>query len=524
MTAGTQYPNIIYILGDDHRQDFTSLEGHDVVQTPNLAALCQEGYYFKNSFCTSPVCTPSRACHYSGLWERAHGINFNSKSSMSLEAWANTFPMILKQHGYQTAWVGKNHVPVGEKAYQGDAMEQTFDYWYGNHNHSFFYPKENPGHGEIYKNAALDTQVEVFEEGAMNFLDPQKEFIESCSRPLIYRDTTKPFCMCLTFNLPHDCSTDTMELRESDDEMYKSLYRDQLDALRIPETYIAKEDITTPRLPAWLYSGEYIPSYNYVKTIPALKERMVRICQTVTGVDRAVGHLRAKLDELGIADNTIIVFSTDHGIHHGEHGLGGKCFLYEQDLRIPLMIYDPRNKPQNGGKVIEEMVAVPDFAPTILALAGVEIPSNMQGTSMLPLLGQTTQPATPWREELFVEQLMDTQNYAKSEAIRTKDWKYIRYFARTEDPAYEGYRIRNTADDYYAFLTESTQMPIAYEELYHIAQDANEVHNLVDDADSQAQLAYFRGRIGAMVQARVQENIDARVCYNSRQLFVMKNE
>ncbi|MFI3168391.1 MAG: sulfatase-like hydrolase/transferase [Faecalibacterium sp.] len=130
---------------------------------------------------------------------------------MSRGAWENTFPVILRNHGYQTAWVGKNHVPVGEKSYKTGAMEQTFDYWYGNHGHSKFYPKETAGSGGIYDNAKADTQIEIFEEGAMNFLDPQPEFIASCTAPLIYRDKSKPFCMCVTFNLPHDCSTETME-------------------------------------------------------------------------------------------------------------------------------------------------------------------------------------------------------------------------------------------------------------------------------------------------------------------------
>ncbi len=516
-----QKPNIIYILGDDHRQDISTMAGHPIVQTPNLEQLAQDGVYFENSFCTSPVCTPSRTCHYSGCWERAHGINFNSQSAMSRAAWDKTFPMLLKQQGYQTAWVGKNHVPVGEQSYKTGYMEQSFDYWYGNHNHTQFYPKDNPACGTIYNNAKYDTQIEIFEEGALNFLDPKKEFIESCDAPLIYRDTTKPFCMCLTFNLPHACSTGTMELRETDDEIYKTLYRDKISDIQPPATYVAHADITEPKLPTWLYSGEYIHSYDYVKTIPALQERMVRICQTVTGMDRTLGHIREKLEELGIADNTIIVFSTDHGIHHGEHGIGGKCFLYEEDLRIPLVIYDPRNAPAQ--KRIKEMVAVPDFAPTMLELAGVEIPANMQGASLVPLMqGQ----ADGWRDTLFVEQLMDTQNYPKSECLRTERFKYIRYFARTEDPALAQYRIKNTIDDYYEFIDTSHlgAHAVAYEELYDLSQDPHEEHNLAQCPEHAALMETFRAQIVAEIAARVQPKIDTRVCKGTTKLYVFEEE
>ncbi len=514
-------PNIIYILGDDHRQDFLSMEQHPFLQTPNLAQLAADGIYFENSFCTSPVCTPSRACHYTGCWERAHGINFNSKSAMSRSAWENTFPVILRNHGYQTAWVGKNHVPVGEKSYKTGAMEQTFDYWYGNHGHSKFYPKETAGSGGIYDNAAADTQIEIFEEGAMNFLDPQPEFIESCTSPLIYRDPAKPFCMCITFNLPHDCSTETMEQRPSDDEIYKNLYRDHKDDIQPPKTYIAAADITTPRLPKAVYSGEYIKSYDYVRTLPALQERIVRICQTVTGMDRMIGHLRETLEALGIAENTIIIFSTDHGIHHGEHGLGGKCFLYQEDLRIPLVIYDPR-KPGKG-KRLRQMVAVPDLAPTVLALAGIDAPDCMQGDSLLPLLrGEDV----PWRTELFAEQLMDTQNYPKSEAVCTPEWKYIRYFARTDDPRLASYRIKSSVDDYYAFLESSPAggQTVVYEELYHLAQDPYEEENLASVPERAETLAYFRGRVQQMAAERLVPDTAQRVCKNTNEVYIFEEE
>ncbi len=490
----TDKPNIIYILGDDHRAEQLGLHGNPVLRTPNIDQLARDGVLFRNGFCTSPACTPSRTCHYTGQWERRHGINFNSDSSLAPAAWANSFPMRLKAAGYFTGWVGKNHVPAGEDGYKSGHFEEVFDYWYGNHGHSGFYPKEMAGMngGWIYRNAAADTQVEVFAEGAMNFLEPQKEFIEGCKHPLPRRPQDQPFCLCVTFNLPHANGTGTMQLRPSDGEGYITRYRDQFNEVPIPKTYVAWNSIATPRLPRDVYNGVYLPSYDYVRRPNFLQERRIREYQAITGMDRFLGELRAKLEELRLADNTIIVFSTDHGIHHGEHGLGGKCFLYEEDIRIPYIIYDPRLPAEARGKTREELVVAPDMAPTMLELAGMDIPETMQGTSLTPLLrnGKTT-----WREDIFTEQLMDIQNYPRSESVRTKDWKYIRYFARTEDPSQTG-PFRGTLDNYIECLTSPLNGEQAvYEELFDLVNDPGEVHNLAGDKTANTKLNELRERI-----------------------------
>lgn len=485
-------PNIIYILGDDQRAEYLGCMGHPMIETPNIDAMAEKGVLFKNAFCTSPLCTPSRCCHYLGQWERKHGVNFNSGSAISEEAWENSFPALLRKAGYFTGWVGKNHVPVGAGGYKSGCMESGFDYWYGNHHHTGFYPKEGPGR-EIYSNSRWHTQVEVFEEGVMNFLEPQKEFIESCSSPLPYRPTDKPFCLCVTFNLPHDRSTGYMQLRPEDDELYKSKYRDRINEFPLPRTYKAIGEITEPKLPAHVYNGIYLDCYDYVKRPAYLRERMVRICQTITGVDRFIGHLRSKLEEMNLADNTILLFSTDHGIHHGEHGLGGKSLLYEEDLRIPLLLYDPRLPDSLQGKAREELVVVPDLAPTVLELCGVNPPDTVQGSSLIPLI-RGRQPE--WREDFFAEVLFDGQNYPRSECVRSCGWKYIRYFKRSEDSRQKGW-YRGTLDNYDDCLVSSVfdgEQPI-YEELYNLKEDPYEEKNLAFLPEHTGQLGAMRARV-----------------------------
>ncbi len=475
-------PNIIYILGDDHRGEVMRNMGHPIVETPNLDNLVDNGVLFTNTFCTSPICTPSRVCHYMGQWERRHGVNFNSETSVSAKAWENSFPMQLKKNGYFLGWVGKNHVPAGEGGYRSGYFEEVFDYWYGNHHHSSFYVKR---HHPIYSNSQFDTQIEVFEEGAMNFLDPQQEFCDSCIYPLPKRPKDKPFCLCVTFNLPHGAGTGNMLLLPEDDELYKSKYRDKIKDIPLPKTYIPIDcNSSLPineRIPKDIYNGHYLHSYDYVKDATTLRERMVRVFQTVTGMDRMIGHIMQKLQELELSDNTIIVFSTDHGLHWGEHGIGGKCFLYEEDLHIPLIIYDPRMPEETRGQKIDEMVVVPDLAPTVMDMTGFEIPESMQGKSLLSLMDK--EENVSWREEFFAEQLLDWQNYPKSECVRTKEWKYIRYFKRTEDPDTENCLYRKTIDNYQDFLIDSLtgiKQP-AFEELYHLSEDPYEEFNLAQD-------------------------------------------
>lgn len=465
--------------------------GHPIIQTPNLDHMASKGVLFTQAYCTSPVCTPSRVSHYLGQWERKHGVNFNSGSAVTSEAWANSFPMQLKKHGYYLGWVGKNHVPVGPEGYSSGYLESVFDYWYGNHGHTKFYVKE--AH-DIYKNAKADTQIEVFLEGALNFLRPNPEFIQAAEPKLPERPLDQPFCLCVTFNLPHITGTGNMQLRSTDDSLYVSSYRNQFNEMPISPSYIRYWDIETPKVPEHIYNGRYIPDYDYVRRPQTLNELQVRKCQTVTGIDRFVGRIMEELENLRIADNTVIIYSTDHGTHHGEHGLGGKCFLYEEDLRIPLVIFDPRLPEQLQGQRREEFTLVPDLAPTVLELAQVPVPSSMQGESLLPLI--YCEPVK-WRNSFFCEQLLDTQNYPKSECVRTRDWKYIRYFERTEDPQQHRKRYRGTLDNYEDFLDASIlgEIQPIYEELYDLQSDPYETINLAQNEKDGFKLKELREQL-----------------------------
>jgi arylsulfatase A-like enzyme len=159
-----------------------------------------------------------------------------------------------------------------------------------------------------------------------------------------------------------------------------------MSSFALPANYTPKAQIHTPRLPANVLYAQYRQkSYDYVDTEASLRERLVRQYQTITGIDNVLGTIRAKLAELEIDRNTVIVFASDHGIMAGEYGLGGKALNYEPCLRIPMIVMDPRIPKSHTGQRRAELVQSIDVAPTLLNVAGIAAPT-MQGRSLLPLI------------------------------------------------------------------------------------------------------------------------------------------
>lgn len=493
-------PNIIFILTDDQRADTLGCMGNRIIRTPNIDRLAAQGTLFVNATVTSAVCTASRASMLTGQYERKHGVNFNSGTSMAPEAWEKTYPMLLKKSGYFTAYIGKNHVPVGANGYATGMMDESFDYWYGGHEHLTFYPKERPAFTikikgvdeHMFDNAHANTQVEILEEGVNNLLEPNEAFYAGAVRFLKKRPSDRPFCLSLCFNLPHDAGTGTMKDRPGDPELYKTGYHDRSDAILadLPATYVAADKITAPKLPAdLLYADKRQKSYEYVNNPESLAARVTRWYQSITGIDNLVGRLRRKLEEMSLADNTVIIFTSDHGIMRGEFELGGKALCYEPCMRVPMIVFDPRMPDSARGQRREELVQSIDIAPTILDFAELGIPSSMQGESMVPLIRGTS---IPWREYAFGENLWCTYfGNPRIESVRGSRWKYIRYFKNdrsiydsTPDiPASQRMKVSNfQAQKYHEWLSASVwgEQPV-YEELFDLSADPDEAHNLAHD-------------------------------------------
>lgn len=160
-------PNFVFILTDDHRYDMLGCTGNDLIQTPNLDRLAEEGILFDNAHITSAICTPSRVSILLSQFERKHGVNFNSGTSMAPEAWAQSYPVVMRKNGYYTGYIGKNHSPIGDGGYGSGLIDSTFDYWYAGHGHLSFYPKQRH---KIFQGANKETQVEILDEGVSDFI------------------------------------------------------------------------------------------------------------------------------------------------------------------------------------------------------------------------------------------------------------------------------------------------------------------------------------------------------------------
>lgn len=492
-------PNFIFILTDDQSYDYLGYTGNQIVKTPNIDLMAKAGVLFDNAHVTSAICTPSRVSMLLGQYERKHGVNFNSGSSVSEEAWGLSYPMVMRNAGYYTGWIGKNHAPIGQGGYESGLMEKSFDYWYAAHGHLTFYPKDKHA---IFKDAIADTQVEIINEGLNDFLDPNERRLEGAVHFLESRPADKPFMLSINFNLPHSASTSTMKQRAKDDEIYKSLYRD-LD-IPLPPNYIAKADIKEPKLPADLLKAENRQAgYNYVDKPKDCKETYIRQLQAMTGIDRLVGNLRKKLKDLKLDKNTIIVFTSDHGLFMGQYGLGGKALCYEITTHVPMIVFDPNLPEKQRGKVNNALVQTIDIAPTLLSMAKIPVPTSFQGKDLSGLLNQKE---TDVREYVFTENLWSTQfGNPRCEAVQNKEWKYIRYYKNNTFLALKSmeyakqlgipankllYAVNDVDIAVYRDYAESPlkgEQPV-FEELYNLKNDPAELHNLIQDKQHSAVL------------------------------------
>jgi arylsulfatase A-like enzyme len=495
-------PNFVFILTDDHNFRDLGCNGNELIETPNIDRLAVRGARFTSGHITSAICTPSRVSILLSQFERKHGVNFNSGTSVAPEAWNNAYPVILRNNGYYTGYIGKNHSPVGEGGYNSGLMEESFDYWYAGHGHLTFYPK---GPHEIFRASIHDTQVEILDEGMTDFLG-RKHTLAGAEHFLASRPKDQPFCLSLCLNVPHGSSTRSMKLKESDPELYRTAYRG-ID-IPMPEHYIARQDIKTPKLPPQIhFADERQTSYDSVNTPEDNRERIIRTLQTVTGVDRLVGNLLDALKKQGLDENTIIIFSSDHGLFFGEHGLGGKALCYEVCTRVPFIIYDPNAPEYAKGMVSDELVQSIDIAPTMLDYAGIAIPDTFQGKSIRDLVGGKDAPV---RDYLFTENLWSTHfGNPRCESVQDKEWKYIRYYKNNNLRASAKISIArqlgiNQNDILYGVHDPDIALyrtfvegplsgePAVYEELYNVKRDPGETTNLALDNQYSAVLDRLR--------------------------------
>jgi len=411
-------PNILWITGEGVPINALSCYGSQLISTPNIDRIAREGMRFENSFVTNALCAPSRATLLTGKYDHLNGMFSNPAETTggvtvesTFDASQETLPKILKRHGYQTGMVGKWHLPA-------NPGEAGFDY---------FVFKRGAG-GPYYnpdgylRNTSLGSNV-IEEKSYPGYItDNEVDFTMDAIKQF-----TEPFFMMVQFFNDH---------RPFDPpHKYEHLY----DNARIPEPGTFYDDYSlraSAAREARMRIAE-MPDFNPPKDLTERQRKqwnyqkfMQRFLSTLRSQDDNVGRLLDYLDKSGLAENTIVVYTTDHGFFLGDHGWFDKRFMYEQALRVPWMIRYPGHvKP---GSVSKDWVVNIDNAPTVLDLVGLPVPGDMQGRSIAPLLKGSAPP--DWQTSMYYHyyEFAPPHWVFPHYGIRTDRYKLISYYTVNE--------------------------------------------------------------------------------------------
>lgn len=397
-------PNIVVVLVDDLRWDEISCAGHPFVQTPNIDRIASEGVRFRNAFCTTPLCSPVRACLLTGLNTHHHGIldNINrSEQSHRLK----TFPQALQRSGYNTAYVGKWHMGNDDSARPG------FDHWVSMKGQGTSFDPLLNVNGERKKYNGHTT--DVLNRMAVAFVRQQRQ---------------EPFCLYVAHKALHPELTQHDDGSITDPKAAKFLptkrHRELYSDAAIPRRLNVTDSVDDK--PALERKIEGLPPLS--PATGTSDETVRNRLRMLAAVDEGVGQLLAELERSCELDNTVFVFTSDHGYWYGEHGLSVERRLaYEEGIRVPLLIRYPKLIKPSG--LIDEFALSIDLAQTLLDLAHATGTFAMDGRSLVPLL-KGEHPAD-WRTAFLIQYNTDTVfprvHKMGYRAIRTKRWKYIRY-------------------------------------------------------------------------------------------------
>ncbi|PJC86632.1 acetylglucosamine-6-sulfatase [Vibrio sp. HA2012] len=422
-------PNIVYIIVDDQRYDALGFM-NDAAVTPNMDKMAANGVHFKNAFVTSSLSSPSRASVLTGLYSHNHGISDNNPNPVAEKL--KYFPQELHKAGYQTGFFGKWHFGgIEEKAKAGFA---GFDRWVGLIGQGDYYPVNMMG-----KPAQLNIDGKmVNQKGYIT-----DELTDYALDYLDHRDKDKPFMIYLSHKgvhadfLPAPRHIDTLKGKK----------------FPVPASYADTEENYKGK-PRWVKDQRnswHGVDFPYMKDLD-LNKFQRDYYETLRSVDDSVGRVQKYLKDHNLADNTIIMLMGDNGFQFGEHGLTDKRTAYEASIRVPLIASGPGF---DKGRVVEDVVANIDIAPTLLDAAGVKTPDWYDGSSFYPL-AHGEKPAKP-RDSSFVYEYFWEYNFPYTPttfAVRNDTYKYIQYYGLWET-----------------------------EELYNLKDDPDEMHNLINSKD-----------------------------------------
>lgn len=392
-------PNIIFILTDDQRWDALGFAGNELIHTPEMDRLAEEGVFFENAFVTTPICAASRASILTGTYERTHGYTFG-QGEIKPEFIDQSYPALLKDSGYHTGFFGKFGVnysgfeslfDVGENYDRLDRFKDRRGYFYKTIDSDTVHLTRYTGHKAI-------------------------EFIRQAPKD-------KPFMLSISFSAPH--AHDPSEEQFFWDKEFDSMYESSL----FPEPPLSSQEYFEAQ-PSYVREGENRNRWHWrFDTEEKYQSSMKGYYRMISEIDQEIKLIREELVKQGKDKNTIIILTSDNGYFIGERQLAGKWLMYDNSLRVPMIIYQPGSVQ---GVRFSDMVLNIDIAPTIFDLAGIQIPKSWEGLSLAGFLDE--KPDVFPRKEFICEHLWQVDIIPPSEGLRTEKWKYFRYI---NDPQHE---------------------------------------------------------------------------------------
>ncbi|MCP4944943.1 MAG: sulfatase-like hydrolase/transferase, partial [Planctomycetaceae bacterium] len=389
-------PNIVFFFTDDQTTSTLGCYGNPVVQTPNIDSLAREGTRFDNACVSHSICWVSRTTILSGLTGRSFGTSSNPDTATPA-AVETLYSDLLREKGYRTGYFGKWHAKMPRKFKREDHFDEF----------------EAIGRNPFYKkqpDGSLRHETEVIVDRGIKFIQSQPK--------------DKPFALNMWFNACHAEDSDRrpgighFPWPRAVDGMYDDVVIAP-PRLNDPGIFYALPDFLKTTINRERFFWRWNTDDKYQTNVRAYY-------RMVSGIDGAIGRFMKALEAAGLADNTIIVYSADNGYHMGNRGLAGKWSHFEESLRVPLIIHDPRVKPSQRGQVTEATALNLDLPATFLDWAGIQVPDRYQGHSLQPIVNG--KKPDDWRKETFHEHFAVRNRIPAFEGLRNENYKYVRYF------------------------------------------------------------------------------------------------
>ena len=435
-------PNILFFFADDQRHDTLGCAGHPIVETPTIDRLAAKGVRFENMFVTRSTCWASRTTVLTGLTSRS-AVEPDGSDIVRPEGLTHLFPDLLRDAGYRTGLIGKWHA----KMPKGFEPDDHFDDYEKIFRRPYF--KEMPDGSKRHTTELIG--------------DRGIEFLKSRS------SDPQPFCLNLWFNAGH--AEDQDHVPGTGHFPWPKAMDGKYDNIEIPAPRLSNPAIFDAH-PEFFKISNHRERFHWRWDTPEKYQLNMRAYfRMLSGIDHVMNRVLQVLEEEGLAENTIVVYSADNGYYMGDRGFAGKWSHHEQSQRVPLVIYDPRLPEELRGRTVEPVALNLDLPATFLDWAGADIPSKYQGASLKPVIENESTPKG-WRDDFFCEH--SNPKYAMSwQGVRGPRFKYARY--TDQDPPFEF--------------------------LHDLDNDPDELTNLADDPEHAAQLKRLRQQTHTMAES-----------------------